>query len=141
MTTYYCNELSGVASFPQVQADGVVQGGGLVTFVSTITLDTQLSGSIFILAQPQAGLRYVGATVLVSGSLGSTTLALSGQVSTNVYAAAATYTASAEVLPTTDVMAFGPLTAQDTLIATTAAASLPASGTVVIISYWQSVNG
>lgn len=141
MTTYYCNELSGVASYPQVQASGVLQGGGEVVFQSTITLASQLAGSVFILAQPQAGLSYLGCTVIVSGTLGSTTLAFSDTVSGNAYAAAATYTASAAVLPTTAALAFGPLTAQGQFVATSAAATLPSSGTVVVISRWATVNG
>jgi len=141
MATFYCNELSGVASFPQVQASGVLQGGGEVVFQSTITMAAQASGSIFILAQPQAGLTYLGCTVIVSATLGSTTLAFSDSVSGNAYAAAATYTASAAVLPTTAALAFGPLTAQGSFIATTAAAALPASGTIVVISRWATANG
>jgi len=141
MATTYCTELSGIASYPQVQASGVVQGGGEVVFVSTIALASQLSGSIIVLAQPQAGLKYLGCTVIVSATLGSSTLAISGQVSGNVYAAAATYTASAAVLPTTAVLAFVPLAAQDTVVATVAAATLPSSGTAVIITRWASANG
>jgi hypothetical protein len=91
-----------------------------------------------VLAQPQAGLTYLGATVLVSATLGSTTLAISESVSGNVYAAAAAYTASAVVLPTTTQLGYGALTAQGNLICTTAAATLPASGTFVILTYWAS---
>lgn len=140
MTTTYCNELSGIASTPQVQAQGNLQGAHRVAYRSTITLAGQTSGSIIILAQPQAGMVYDGARVCVSGSLGSSTLAITGQNSGNTYAAAATYTASAEVLPTTTALALAALTAQDTVIATVGAATLPSSGTAVIETFWLSAS-
>jgi hypothetical protein len=141
MATTYCNELSGITSFPQVQALGNLQGAGVVCFQSTITLASQVSTSVIVLAQPQAGLVYIGAEVLVSVTLGSSTLAITGQTSGNTYAAAATYTASANVLPTTASLALGALTAQDTVIATVGAATLPSSGTCVILTYWMTANG
>ena len=141
MTTTYCNELSGVASSPQTQAQGYYQGAGMVVFQSTVTNASQLAGSIIVLAQPQAGLVFLGLRVVVSATLGSTTLAISDSVSGNVYAAAAAYTTSSVVMPTAAQLAFGPLTAQGNLICTTAAATLPSSGSFCIHSYWASANG
>ena len=140
MTTYYCNELSGIASSPQTQAWGYYQGAQVKSFQSTITMASQLSGSIFVLAQPQAGLVFSHLRILVSATLGSTTLAISDSVSTNEYFAAATVTTSVAPLPTTAQLAYGPLTAQGQLICTTAAATLPSSGTIVIETFWLSAN-
>ncbi len=137
MTTTYCDELSGIASFPQTQAQGYYQGGHVVVFQSTVQNASQLAGSIIVLAQPSAGLVYLGARVTVSATLGSTTLAISDSVSGNVYVVAAAFTASAVVPPTSAQLAYGPLTSQANLIATTAAATLPSSGSFCIHTYWM----
>lgn len=138
MTTYYCNELSGIASSPQTQAWGYYQGAQVKGFQSTIDMASQLSGSIFVLAQPQAGLVFSHLRILTDTSLGSTTLAITDQVSGNTYFAAATVTASVAPLPTPAQLAYGPLTAKAQLIATTAAATMPSSGIVVIETFWLS---
>lgn len=140
MTTYYCNELSGIASTPQVQAQGNLQGAQLKAFQSTITCASQTSGSIFVLAQPQAGLVFSHMHVLVSATMGSTTFAVTDQVSGNTYLAATTVTASVAPLPTTTTLAYGALTAKGQIIATTGAATMPASGTIVFQTYWYSAN-
>lgn len=113
-------------------------GGKEISFTAFITLAAQASGSVFRLWKARAGLFWLGGQVITDTSLGSTTIAIGNATTAGLYRAAAVQTATGAPSGYFDGAAgylVNPpvaLAAPEEVLLTTAAAALPASGTLMI---------
>lgn len=139
MAQYLSNELAGTTTgLTTAAAAGVkpaanVYGARVKNFRATITFASQASASTFVLATIPAGYAFLNGSVAVDTSTGSATFAI------GTAASAAKYRAQAALTSTATPTAFGlgnayagAYTGDEVVILTTAAASLPASGTMVV---------
>lgn len=138
MAQTFSNEMSGVSSTPVVKPNAV-QGYAARerVFRGTITLNSQASGDTIVVADLPAGYLFAGGTITTSVTLGTSTLSLGGTAGATAYAPATTYTApnAPTNIGSAAAMAASALTATDRLYLTVGAASLPASGTMVVQVY------
>ena len=153
MTLYYSTQMATITGNVSGAIQSLLQpsqaGGRKRTFVANITLASQVAGSTFAIARLPVGAAIMGINLMTDTSLGSTTLAIGDAKSGNsaLYAAAATLTATdtptsvgktaTRGLPIVSGYdsATGALSAgniYEDVIITTAAATLPASGNLVV---------
>jgi hypothetical protein len=123
-----------------------VAGGRQRTFIATIALAAQASGSVIAVARLPLLAVITGITAITDTSLGSATIALGDTNTANLYAAAQTLTstntptrigaAATHGQPITtgyDCVSGAVSKAYEDVVLTTAAAALPASGNLTII--------
>lgn len=140
MATYYSNELAGdktglnTAPASDVRPAATVYGSKLKRYRATITMASQASGSVFVLANIPVGETFAYGVINTDTSTSTATIAVGVSGTAAKYSAAAAYT-------TTDTPTlFGkaanpvadPYSATEQIIATTGTAALPASGNLVI---------
>lgn len=138
MTTHVANELAPLEESPPEKVSGAVQGGRLVRYRATITMDEQASGDDIILAHVPGNLNFAFGIINASATLSTATIAIGYGASANEYRAAATFTAAAPTF-------FGPAAAVAddpnpgvrTVRALIGVAALPSSGTLVIDLYYS----
>jgi hypothetical protein len=141
MATLYATEASGyLNTVPPTLANGAVHDARVRRFRAKITLATQTTSDTIVLAKIPAGYHFAYGVLTSSVSLGSSTVAIGISGTTGKYRTAATFTAVDT--PTlfgcaASVMDDDPLTAAETVYITIAAASLPASGTLVVDLYFS----
>lgn len=141
----YCNELGGAATLATgYEAQGDVHGYRAFGFRGTITLASQtVAAGDIIIGIAQEGMRFVGATITTSISLGSTTFGIIGLDTGTTYVATGqtlTSTNTPTTLPVTAaIKAAAGNTVPDRIAFRIAAATLPASGTLVIETHWARV--
>jgi hypothetical protein len=136
MAQTYATEISGQSSVPTTMANGAVVGGRLRRFRATVTLASQAADDTIVLAKLPAGFAFAYGIINASATLGSSTVAIGTAASAGKYRAAATFTAAAPTLfGAVAAVDDAPLTAEETVIATIAAAALPSSGTMVVDIY------
>jgi len=141
MTVYYSTELASIAATPVVKANVVKAHGARVRrYRATITMAQQTTSDTIVLADIPAGCVFAFGVITASATVGSTaTIAIGITGATGKYRAAATHqTANTPTLFGTaaTIGATAPLTATETIFVTIAAASLPASGTLVYDLYF-----
>jgi len=135
MANTYATELAGQTSTPVDKLLSSTQGATERVFRATITMASQASGDTITLARVPKGYRFSRGVITASATMGAAaTIAIGTAASSAKYRAAAVFTAvdTPTMFGKTTGIDAAKLTAEETVIATIAAASLPASGTVVI---------
>jgi hypothetical protein len=136
MAQTYATEISGQSSVPTTMANGAVVGGRLRRFRATVTLASQAADDTIVLAKLPAGFAFAYGIINASATLGSSTVAIGTATTAGKYRAAAVFTAAVPTLfGVVGAVDDAPLTAEETVIATIAAAALPSSGTMVVDIY------
>lgn len=138
MANTYANEVTGLGTIPETNANGAVQGGRLRRFRASVTMATQPDGDTITLARVPAGYAFAYGIINASATLGSATIAVGVAGTAGKYRTAAVFTAAVPTLfgnvaATDDA----PLTDAEIVIATIAADDLPSSGTLVIDLFYS----
>lgn len=143
MADFYSNETTGAldGTSPPSQMDGRIMGSKLRRIRATFTMASQASGSTLILGKRPAGSAFATVRMTVSDSTGSATIAVgvAGSTARDKAAAALTNTDTPTTYGKASALAAAPLTADETIIATTGGAALPSSGTLVF-EYFYTVS-
>lgn len=143
MTTFYSAEMANVDSLPAGKPNATAgYGAHLIRYRATITLASQTTSDTIVCADVPAGMAFAGGEITSSVSLGSSTIAIGVSGTTGKYRAAATFTATDTPTPfgIATVMGAAALTAAERVFITIAAATLPASGTLVVDLYYSHPN-
>ena len=113
--------------------------GRVRCFAEQFVYAAQASGSTITVATLPAGALLLGIELTTDTSTGSATLAFGDGTTAAKFVAAAAYTTtdSQTVLPLKTAPQLALLTAQTSIVITTAAASLPASGNLSILTFYQ----
>lgn len=139
MTVFYSTELASIAATPVVKAASAGYGARLIRFRASITLATQTTSDTIVVAIVPAGYAFAFGIITTDTSLGSSTVAIGITGTVALYKAAAVFTATDT--PTffgkAAAIAQATLTADQTIFITIAAASLPASGQLVVDMYFS----
>jgi hypothetical protein len=128
-------------NIPAKMANVAAHGGISRRYRATITLASQASGDTITLARIPAGAFFDSGVITSSVSLGSSTVAIGIAGTPAKYKAAAVFTAVNTPTAFGNATALGNQTAPtsyEDIILTIAAASLPASGTLVIDLFFSS---
>jgi hypothetical protein len=121
---------------PSTPSPGFVDGNVRV-FVETITLATQTTADTIVVARIPKGAVFLGGHLLSTVSLGSATVAIGITGTPNKYRTAGTFTAVDTPTPFGNAAAVGVAEAAErSAIITIGAASLPASGTLVVMMFY-----
>lgn len=139
----YCTELGGGTTLAQgYESQGDTQNAKRYRIRSTITLASQtVADGDIVLAFPQPGMEFEGARWTTSTSLSTSTFSIVGLTS------GTTYVATGQTLTATDTPTALPVTAAvlagaalgvggDTVVLRPATTTLPASGTLVVETFW-----
>jgi len=151
MAQYLSNELAGTTT-GTTQASAVaagyrpsasVYGARTKRLRATITLAAQTTSDTLLFGVLPTGATFAFGVLNTGTSLGSSTLAIGISGTAEKYRAAAAFTATNT--PTffgvmTAVSATSPLSAEENVIGTIAAANLPSSGTLVVDLYYTMPN-
>lgn len=111
-------------------------GARVRSFRASVTLASQTTSDTILLFTLPAGATFIKGWLNVSATLGSSTIAIGNSGSTGKYRAAATATTADSPLDfgvTAAVANASPATAEENVIATIAAATLPSSGTMTVV--------
>jgi len=140
-STFSGTSLDPAATPPYAKAHGAKSRAKMRSTIEVLTLASQsvTGGLNWIIGKLPVGATFSHVTLDTDTSLGSTTVAVGISGSTAKYKAAATFTATDT--PTSYGKASGkaqaPLTAEETVLVTFAAADLPSSGTLVAELHWR----
>ena len=145
MAAYLSTELGGSANQTAAPAGykprASVYGARLKRLRATFTLNTQTTSDTLVIGNLPVGATFAFGKLTSSVSLGSSTLAIGIAGATGKYRAAAAFTATdtpTDFGTAATVGAADPaLAAEETVIGTIAAASLPGSGTLVVDLYYS----
>jgi hypothetical protein len=141
MTVFYSTELASIAATPPIKADATKgYGARLRRYRATITLASQTTSDTIVVAVVPAGSMFAFGIINTDTSLGSSTIAVGVTGATGRYYAAAVQTATNTPLLfglAVQAGAAAPITSDATVFITIAAATMPASGTLVIDTYWS----
>ena len=122
---------------PPGQLDGSVQGGNVRVYREKITLASQTTSDTIVVAYPSTGETFLHGVITTDTSLGSSTVAIGVTGTTGKYRAAATFTATnTPTLFGVGAAQASKLTSDETVFITIGAASLPASGTLIVDLYF-----
>lgn len=149
MAQYLSNELAGTTTGTTTAAASgyrpaaSVYGARVKRLRATVSLASQTTSDTILLGTLPTGATFAFGVLTTSATLGSSTVAIGIAGTAGKYRAAATFT-SADT-PTffgtaATVGAASPLAAEENVIATIAAANLPASGTLVVDLYYSMPN-
>lgn len=145
MPAYLSTELGGSANQTTAPVGykprASVYNGVLKRLRGTFTLNTQTTSDTLVIGNLPAGATFAYGVITASATLGTSTVAIGISGTTGKYRAAATFTAAdtptlfgtAATVGATDPA----LSAEESVFATIATASLPASGTLVIDLYYS----
>lgn len=107
---------------------------GTKKVISVITMAAQASADDIVLGEVKPGDRFLGATVNVSATTGTATVALGIEGSTAKYAAAVAYTTADTPTPKGKATAIGVAeTASKLILATIGTEALPGAGTLTVV--------
>jgi hypothetical protein len=123
---------------PVGQVDGSVQGGHVRVYREKITLASQTTSDTIVVAYPSAGETFLYGVITTDTSLSTSTIAIGVGGATGKYKAAAANvtTANAPLLFGVVAGQAAKLTVDETVFITIGAASLPASGTLIVDLYF-----
>lgn len=149
MTTYYGTTFSGsvldaTAAPPFDTPHGAKVNAEMHCITEKFTMAAQASGSILVLGQLPAGAIFKGVRLTASATVGaSATLEVGIAGDTAKYRAAAVFTSAnaPTMYGPAAAMAQAPLTAEETVICTTAVAALAAAGTLVFELFYTIAGG
>lgn len=144
MADFYSREMTGVIDgtvSPPKKADARKVGRKMRSIQATFDLASQAAGSFLVIGRRPAGSAFCGVDFETDTSLGSTTVAVGSRSAPARDKAAAVFTATETPTPFGLVAskAADPITADEIVGITTAAASLPASG-ILIVEYFYATN-
>lgn len=146
MAQYLSNELAGTttglttAAAAGVRPSASVYGARLKRLRASITLASQTTSDTLLLGVLPAGATFAYGVLNTTASLGSATLAIGIAGTTGKYRAAGAFTTTDTPTffgPAAQAALASPLTAEESVIGTIAAANLPASGTLVVDLYYS----
>lgn len=147
MATYLSNELAGTTTGLSTSASvgykpkATVYGARLKRMRATITLASQTTSDTLQLGNLPAGAVFAFGVLTSTVTLGSSTLAVGISGTTGKYRTAGTFTATDTPTPFGNAAQVAAsdagLSAEETVIGTIAAATLPASGTLVVDMYYS----
>lgn len=146
MAQYLSNELAGTTTGTTTAAaagyrpSASVYGARLKRLRATINLASQTTSDTLLLGTLPAGATFAYGVLNTTASLGSSTLAIGIAGTAGKYRAAGTFTATdTPTLFGTAAQAAlaSPLSAEENVIGTIAAANLPSSGTLVVDLYYS----
>lgn len=149
MAQYLSNELAGTttglttAAAAGYKPSASVYGARVKRLRATITLASQTTSDTLLIGILPAGATFAYGQLCTDTSLGSSTLAIGIAGTTGKYRAAATFTSTNTVghfVTAATVGAASPLSAEETVIGTIAAATLPSSGTLIVDLYYSMPN-
>jgi hypothetical protein len=138
MAVWYSNELANFYAKPVVKpAANVGVGGRLRRYTATIPLTSQASGDTIIVGQLPSGADFAFGMITATVSLGTATISIGTAAAPAAYKAAATFTTTdtPTLFGTTAQVQAAAYTSEQQIIVTVGAASLPASGTLIIDFY------
>ena len=149
MAQYLSNELAGTTTGTSTAAgtgyrpNASVYMARMKRMRATITLASQTTSDTLLIGNLPPGATFAYGVLTTTVSLGSSTLALGISGTAGKYRAAATFTATDT--PTffgtaAQVGAASPLSAEEAVIGTIAAATMPSSGTLVVDLYYTMPN-
>lgn len=122
---------------PPGQVDGSVQGGHVRVYREKITLASQTTADTIVIAYPSAGETFLYGVLNADVGLGGTaTIAIGAAGATGKYRAAAIHNTTGPTLFGVTAGGGSKLTADETVFITIGAASLPASGTLLVDLYF-----
>ena len=146
MAAYLSTELGGSANQTSApvgyRPKATVYGGRLRRLRATFTLNTQTTSDTLVIGNLPAGSTFAYGVLTASATLGaSATLAIGNSGSTGKYRTAAVFTSANTPTMFGNAAAVGAadpdLAAEEQVIGTIAAASLPGSGTLVVDLYYS----
>lgn len=139
MAETFANEISGVDAVPSTKSNGGLQGGRLRRFRASVTLASQAIADTIVLADVPVGYAFSHGILNTDTSLGTSTLAIGNATTAGKFRAAAVFTAtnSPTFFGVNAAVAADPPKATERVIATVAAAALPAAGTLVVDLYFS----
>lgn len=114
-------------------------GGRVRVFCEHFQYNTQVAGSTLNLGVFPAGALILGFEIITDTSTATATIALGDGTTANRFMAATAFTTTDVPVPvgkTANAISTAQLTARTTLVGTTATASLPASGNLVVQTYY-----
>ena len=140
MTVFYSTELAGIASTPVVKANAAkAYGARIRRYRASITLAAQTTSDTIVVAVVPAGSTFAYGVLCTDTSLGSSTVAIGITGTTGKYYVAAVQTATNTPLlfgTAAQIANQTPLAASETIFITIAAATMPASGQLVVDLYF-----
>lgn len=134
MAETYSIELAARDDSPAGKALPGLHGGRVKCYRASITLASQAAADTIVLAEVPPGLVFSHGIICTDTSLGSSTVSIGTSASAAKYRAAAVFTATETptLFGKAAAMNDDLLSAEETVIATVAAATMPASGNLVI---------
>ena len=143
MAQTFSTELTGINSLPAVKPAVPAYGGRVRRYRATVTLAAQAAADTIVLAKIPAGQVFAFGNITSTVSLGGVaTIAIGNAAFPALYRAAALSTAvetptgfGAGTLLTASLASVSGYAAEETILATIAAASLPGAGTAVFDIY------
>lgn len=139
MTVFYSTELASITAQPVVKAASAGYGARLIRFRASITLASQTTSDTIVVAVIPAGYAFAYGLITTDTSLGSSTVAIGITGTVALYKAAATFTATdtPTLFGKAAAIAQATLTADQTIFITIAAATMPASGQLVVDMFFS----
>jgi hypothetical protein len=138
MANTFANEVTGLGTIPETNANGAVQGGRIRRYRASVTMAEQADGDTITLARVPAGMAFAYGVINASATLGSATVAIGVSGTPAKYRAAAVFTAAIPTLfGVAASAAAAPLSDGETVILTIGADDLPAAGTLVVDLYYS----
>ena len=142
MATYLSNELAntttGLSTTVPVgyKPNATAVGGRVKEYRATVTLAGQTTSDVIQLFNLPAGSTFLKGWMYVSATLGSSTIAIGNSGTAGKYRAAAAATTADSPLDfgvTAAIANAAPLAAEETVLATIGGATLPSSGSMVVV--------
>lgn len=140
MAQTYSIEMTGFGSTPVVKPNSPGYASRIRRYRASITLASQAAADTIVLARVPAGSTFAYGIIVTDTSLGSTTISIGNATTPAKYRALAVFTATDT--PTlfgkaSAITHAQELTSDETVLATLAAATAPASGNLVIDLYFS----
>lgn len=139
MTVFYSSELASITATPVVKAASAGYGARLIRFRGTVTYASQTTSDTIVVAIVPAGYAFAFGILTTDTSSGSTTISIgiTGTVAKYKALAAFTTTDTPTFFGKASAVSGATLTADETIFLTLAAATAPASGTLVVDMYFS----
>lgn len=139
MAVLYSNDSAGLGTVPTSNVNGGVIGGRVRRYRAAITLASQTTSDTIVIGRVPAGSVFAYGVINTDTSLGSSTVAIGITGTTGKYRAAAVFTATntPTMFGPAATVDDAPLTADEEVFITIAAANFPAAGSLVVDLYFS----
>ena len=141
MPNTFAPEVAGLGTVPTTKSNGGVVGGRMRRFRATIEYNGQAIADTITLANVPPGMTFAYGVLTATATAGaSATIAIGTADAAGKYRAAATFTAAntPTLFGTAAAAGAAPSTAEETVIATIAAAALPDSDNYLVVDLYFS---